>query len=178
LSASASKSSPRQLLDPAWNLPDIDPSGAGLVEEVYQLDFLALELKKLAGSTWAIGFALVVFLVWLDTLQQRDFNIHSFINDMTTMFTFMMVFILQRAQNRDTKAIHVKLDELIAAIEGASNRVIKAEEAPDHVLEEIHEATQNLARAVLDDSLHQGALSIENHIPASSRLMTAVVEEK
>jgi low affinity Fe/Cu permease len=90
----------------------------------------------------------------------------------------MMVFILQRAQNRDTKAIHVKLDELIAAIEGASNRVIKAEEAPDHVLEEIHIASKNLAKAVLDESLHHGSLSIESHIPPSPELMTAVVEEK
>ena len=142
------------------------------------MDFIAQELKKMAGSTWAIGFALLVFLVWMNTLQQRDFSIHSFINDMTTMFTFMMVFILQRAQNRDTKAIHVKLDELIAAVEGASNRVIKAEEAPDHVLEEIHEATKTLAKAVLDDSLHHGSMSIENHIPTSQALMTAVVEEK
>jgi low affinity Fe/Cu permease len=142
------------------------------------VDFLALELKKLAGSSWAIGFALAVFLVWIYTLPQRDFSVHSFINDMTTIFTFMMVFILQRAQNRDTKAIHVKLDELIASVEGASNRVIKAEEAPDHVLEEIHEASKNLAKAVLDESLHHGALSIENHIQSSAALISAVVEEK
>jgi low affinity Fe/Cu permease len=56
-----------------------------------------------------------------------------------------MVFLIQKTQNRDSRALHLKLNELLAAVEGASNRLINAEEQGDEVLNEIHQRFQLLA---------------------------------
>jgi low affinity Fe/Cu permease len=126
-----------------------------------------------------IGFALAVFVVWIATIPARTLDLHGFVLEATTMITFLIVFVLQRAQNRDMKAIHVKLDELIAAIDGASNRVIKAEEASDELLEQVHEASKQLAKSVLEESKHTGALTIEDHLAEidRERVLEAVVSE-
>ena len=142
------------------------------------MDHLALKLKVIAGSARMISFALGVFVVWVMTISGRSLDLHGFVLESTTMITFVMVFLIQRAQNRDMKAVHVKLDELIAAIEGASNRVIKAEEASDEDLKKVHEASKQLAQTVLKGSLHTGSLSIEDHIPQVERVMEAVIEER
>jgi low affinity Fe/Cu permease len=64
---------------------------------------------------------------------------------------FISLFTMQRAQNKDLKAIHLKLDELIAYSGTANNRMIKAEEAPEHVLDNLHEMYREAAMAVKDD---------------------------
>ena len=61
------------------------------------------------------------------------------------MFVFLKVFILQRTQNKEMKALHLKLDELIASMDGASNRMIKAEKAPEEVVDKLHSAYEDLA---------------------------------
>lgn len=64
---------------------------------------------------------------------------------MVTMLGFFLVLFIERAHGREMKAIHLKLDELIAAQEGASNRLIRVEEAPESVLHSAHDALKELA---------------------------------
>ena len=71
------------------------------------------------------------------------------INTATTVLTFLMVFLIQNTQNRDALAMHLKLDEIIRSLEGAENRVIRAELEPDAVLAEQMAAMHELAETEL-----------------------------
>jgi low affinity Fe/Cu permease len=68
------------------------------------------------------------------------------INTATTVLTFLMVFLIQNTQNRDSVAVHLKLDEIIRAIEGAENAIIAAEDASDEELAEQMEQMRELAK--------------------------------
>jgi low affinity Fe/Cu permease len=68
------------------------------------------------------------------------------INTATTVLTFLMVFLIQNTQNRDTEAMHIKLDELIRATKGARNELADLEEADDETLEKMHQKYLALAR--------------------------------
>src|SRR5262245_19802877 len=92
------------------------------------------------GSSWAFALAATVILVWLITgpLFQFSDTWQLVINTGTTIITFLMVFLIQRAQNKDSQAIHLKLNELVAAMEGASNRLISAETLTEEELKTLH----------------------------------------
>ena len=81
------------------------------------------------GSTLAFALALLTIVVWAFTgpLFGYSDTWQLVINTGTTIVTFLMVFLLQRAQNKDSQAIHLKLNELVAATTGSSNRLIDAE---------------------------------------------------
>jgi low affinity Fe/Cu permease len=81
------------------------------------------------GSTLAFTLALLTIIVWAVTGPMFGFSDtwQLVINTGTTIVTFLMVFLLQRAQNKDSQAIHLKLNELVAATTGSSNRLIDAE---------------------------------------------------
>ena len=82
------------------------------------------------GSTLAFIIALLIIIVWLVSGPVFDFSDtwQLVINTGTTIVTFLMVFLIQRAQNKDSKAVHLKLNELIASLKGPSNRLIDVEE--------------------------------------------------
>ncbi len=82
------------------------------------------------GSTTAFVMAAGIILVWLVTGPLFGFSDtwQLVINTGTTIVTFLMVFLIQRAQNKDSKAVHLKLNELIASLKGPSNRLINVEE--------------------------------------------------
>jgi low affinity Fe/Cu permease len=93
------------------------------------LESVSAAVTRWTGSSTAFGIAAGVIVVWAvvgpvfgysDTWQ-------LVINTGTTIITFLMVFLIQRSQNKDAIAIHLKLNELVAAIEGASNRLIDVE---------------------------------------------------
>jgi low affinity Fe/Cu permease len=81
------------------------------------------------GSTPAFLSAVALLLVWLLTgpLFHYSDTWQLVINTFTTIVTFLMVFLIQRAQNKDSKAVALKLNEMLAALEGASNRMIGVE---------------------------------------------------
>ena len=91
--------------------------------------------------TWAVSGPLVGFS---DSWQ-------LVINTGTTIVTFLMVFLIQNTQNRDALAMHLKLDELIRSLEGAENRVIRAELETDAVLAERMAAMHELAAEEIDE---------------------------
>src|SRR5215210_4123673 len=78
------------------------------------------------GSSWAFAMALGTIVVWAMTgpLFGYSDTWQLVINTGTTIVTFLMVFLIQRAQNKDSQAIHLKLNELVAAVQGASNNLI------------------------------------------------------
>lgn len=67
------------------------------------------------------------------------------INTGTTIVTFLMVFLIQRAQNKDARAIQLKLNEIVAALQGASNRLIDIEDLSERELESLHRHCQELS---------------------------------
>lgn len=97
------------------------------------------------GSAWAFLLALAVLVVWGVTGPLFGFSDtwQLIINTGTTIVTFLMVFLIQNTQNRDAKAIHLKLDELIRAMTGARNQLVDLESLSDKELarlqKEFHE---------------------------------------
>jgi low affinity Fe/Cu permease len=94
------------------------------------LESLSIRVTEWAGSSVAFGIAAAVVLVWLVTGPLFHFSDtwQLVINTGTTIVTFLMVFLIQRAQNKDSRAMQLKLNEVVAALEGASNRLINVED--------------------------------------------------
>jgi len=107
-----------------------------------------------AGSSWAFALAFLVIVVWLVTGPLFHFSDtwQLVINTGTTIITFLMVFLIQRAQNKDALAIQLKLNEIVAAIQGASNRLIAIEELSEPELEVLHRHYHRLAQMAKRDS--------------------------
>ena len=107
------------------------------------------------GSAWAFTGAVVVILIWLLTGPIFHFSDtwQLIINTATTIITFLMVFLIQNTQNRDAKAMHLKLDELIRAIRNARNELVDIEDLSDEELKKLEEQFRNMRkRAEADDS--------------------------
>jgi low affinity Fe/Cu permease len=106
--------------------------------------------------------AVCVIVVWAVTGPLFNFGDtwQLVINTATTIVTFLMVFLIQNTQNRDTAAIQVKLDELIRAIAGAHNALMDLEELDDAQLDRIHANYRKLA-ALARDTLSRGGLDTE-----------------
>lgn len=110
------------------------------------------------GSSPAfIGAALIV-VIW--AISGPFFNFSEIwqlvINTGTTIITFLMVFLIQKAQNKDSKAIQIKLNELIAASEKASNRIVDIEDLTEKELDNLHKFYEELSDlAESDNDLHQ-----------------------
>jgi low affinity Fe/Cu permease len=101
---------------------------------------LARWATEKSGSTMAFSIAALVIVVWLLTgpIFEYSDTWQLVINTGTTIITFLMVFLIQRSQNKDSKAIHLKLNELVAAVHGASNRLINVEALTEHELATLH----------------------------------------
>ncbi len=92
------------------------------------------------GSTTAFTLACAVVLVWIATGPLFDYSNtwQLVINTGTTIVTFLMVFLIQRSQNKDSLAVQLKLNELVAAMVGASNRLIDCEDMNEAELRTLH----------------------------------------
>jgi low affinity Fe/Cu permease len=100
------------------------------------------------GSTVAFAWAAGVVVVWaaLGPIFQFSDTWQLVINTGTTIVTFLMVFLIQRSQNKDALAIHLKLNELVAALHGASNRLIDVEDLTERDLQVLHTHFAQLAK--------------------------------
>ena len=103
---------------------------------------------RFTGSVPAFALALGVILVWGITGPLFHFSDtwQLVINTGTTIVTFLMVFLIQQTQNKDGLAIQLKLNELVAALEGASNRLISVEDLTGEELKVLHTHYQLLAQ--------------------------------
>lgn len=100
----------------------------------------------LVGSKWAFTTAVLAILVW--GLSGPYFRFSDtwqlVVNTATTIVTFLIVFLIQNTQNRDARAIHLKLDEIIHSLKGARNEMIQIENLSDADLEEISKSFEKI----------------------------------
>lgn len=108
---------------------------------------LAQATSDLAGRPVAFAIAVIVVLVWLLTgpLFGYSDTWQLVINTATTIITFLMVFLIQNTQNRDTKAVQIKLDELIRVTQGAHNALLDLEELDEREINAFRKAYERLA---------------------------------
>lgn len=118
---------------------------------------------KATGSSSAFLMAIATIIVW--ALLGPVFNFSDtwqlVINTGTTIVTFLMVFLIQRTQNKDSLAIHLKLNEIVAAIEGSSNRLIDVEDLTEEEIETLHKHYKRLAEMAKKDLKLTQSHSIE-----------------
>ena len=110
------------------------------------LEALAHRVTVWTGGSWAFGVALATIVVWAVTGPVFGFSDtwQLVINTGTTVVTFLMVFLIQRSQNKDSRAVHLKLNEIVAAVVGASNRLINVEDLTETEIRLLHEHYQRL----------------------------------
>ena len=108
---------------------------------------------SMLGSAWAFTGAVLVILVWLITGPTFHFSDtwQLIINTATTVITFLMVFLIQNTQNRDAKAMHLKLDEMIRALKGARNQLVDLEDLSDEDLKKLEEQFRRLRQKAEND---------------------------
>ncbi|GLU53633.1 low affinity iron permease family protein [Dyadobacter frigoris] len=114
---------------------------------------IATKITNWTGSSPAFVIAFLIILVW--GITGPFFNYSDtwqlVINTSTTIITFLMVFIIQKSQNKDSKAIQLKLNELIAASRHASNRMVDIEDLTEDELNILHKFYQKLSDISEDD---------------------------
>jgi low affinity Fe/Cu permease len=117
------------------------------------LERFSTKVSQWAGSTPAFGIALGFVLAWALTGPLFHFSQgwQMVINTGTTIATFLMVFLIQRAQNKESRALQLKLNEVVASHEGASNRLVGAEELSEEDLRMLHERYLRLVERVKDE---------------------------
>jgi low affinity Fe/Cu permease len=121
-------------------------------------DRFATRVTAGVGSPWAFALALLAVLVWALTGPMFHFSEtwQMVVNTGTTIITFLMVFLIQQSQNKDSLAVHIKLNELLAAHELASNRVVAVEDLDESDLAVLRAFYCNLAkRAEADGGIKQ-----------------------
>ena len=108
------------------------------------------------GSAWAFCGAVFVILVWILSGPMFHFSDtwQLVINTATTIITFLMVFLIQNTQNRDAKAVHLKLDELIRALKGARNTLVDLENLSDEELKKLEKQFQGMRKRAENDGSH------------------------
>ena len=114
---------------------------------VGRLEGLSEIVTKKSGTTGAFFLAASTIIVWAITGPFFGYSNtwQLVINTGTTIVTFLMVFLIQRSQNKDSLAMHIKLNELVAAVKGASNRLIDVESLSERELAALHRHYAELA---------------------------------
>jgi low affinity Fe/Cu permease len=109
---------------------------------------LASKTSEAVGSPFASIAAFTVIIIWATTGPIFKFSDtwQLVINTGTTIVTFLMVFLIQNSQNRDAKAVQIKLDELIRAIASARNEIIDVENSPEQELEKLQQDFSGLGK--------------------------------
>ncbi|HEX9303305.1 MAG TPA: low affinity iron permease family protein [Thermoanaerobaculia bacterium] len=116
-------------------------------------EMFARQATQWSGRPAAFGIAVAIVVMWLATGPIFHFSDtwQLVINTGTTVVTFLMVFLIQHAQNKDTRAIELKLNELVAAMPGASNRMIDVEALSEEDLDMLHRYFRKLVSLAKKD---------------------------
>jgi len=108
----------------------------------------ARKTSEVLGTAWSFVAALLVIVIW--AALGRTFHYSDtwqlIINTGTTIVTFLMVFLIQNTQNRDSKAVHLKLDELIRAVGGARNHLVDLERLSDAELQKLQKQFEHIGK--------------------------------
>jgi low affinity Fe/Cu permease len=127
------------------------------------LERSASAVTRWTGSTSAFTLACAVILIWglSGPLFRFSDTWQLVINTGTTIVTFLMVFLIQRTQNKDSLALHLKLNEIVAALEGASNRLIDVESLTEQDLHVLHDHYTRLSQMAKQDAKITQSHSVE-----------------
>ncbi len=130
------------------------------LEEKFEL--FTEKIAVVLGHSFTFFFAILIVIAWisLDVIHASDW--HGIINDLIFSFTFLMVFILQKMQNKFSTVMNIKLNELVASHENASNRLIKAEDMTEEDLRKLSAYYETLSASLEKKKSHIGAGSIEH----------------
>jgi len=125
-----------------------------VVSDVFRI--FARRSSTVLGSAWAFASAILIIVVWGltgPTFHYSD-TWQLIINTGTTIVTFLMVFLIQNTQNRDAKAAHLKLDEVIRAVKGARNELVDLEKLSDEDLTSLEKQFERVRKKAERDGNH------------------------
>ncbi len=116
------------------------------------------------GTAWAFVVAIAIIVIWGATGHLFNYSDtwQLIINTGTTIVTFLMVFLIQNTQNRDSKAVHLKLDELIRAISGARNHLVDIERLSDQELQTLQKEFERIGKKA--DEAKAGVKAVKEEI--------------
>src|SRR5712671_2276772 len=127
--------------------------------------------SRVLGSAWAFGIAILIIAIW--GLTGPAFHYSNtwqlIINTGTTIVTFLMVFLIQNTQNRDAKAAHLKLDEIIRALKGARNELVDLEKLSDEDLTSLEKQFERIRKKAERDGNNPGRMSRANGAGRASK---------
>jgi low affinity Fe/Cu permease len=137
------------------------PRKRSIISEL--LEKFSYQATRATGTSVAFVIAVAVILVWGVTgpIFHYSDTWQLVINTGTTIITFLMVFLIQRAQNKDALAIHLKLNEIVAALEGASNRLIDVEDLSEPEIDALRNYYKALIELARKDDVLTTTHSIE-----------------
>ena len=119
---------------------------------------IAIKISKITGSPTAFVLAVVIVVMWGfsgKAFQYSD-TWQLVINTGTTIVTFLMVFLIQNTQNRDSRAMHLKLDELLKASKGARNGLVDVEDLEDNELDKLQSEFKQLHNHYVKELIKRG----------------------
>lgn len=124
----------------------------------------ASKATKATGSNAAFVLACLIIVAWIVTGPIFHFSDtwQLVINTGTTIITFLMVFLIQKTQNKDAIAIQIKLNELVASNAGASNRIVSIEDLSEEELIRLNDYYTKLAELIKKEKNHKSSHSIED----------------
>jgi low affinity Fe/Cu permease len=127
------------------------------------LEGLAHQATLWTGSSWAFVIAFALTAAWLVSgpIFRYSDTWQLVMNTISSIVTFLMVFLLQRAQNKDALAMQIKLNEIIAALHGASNRLINVEDLSEEEVRQLHQRYRAVLERAKKDRDVTESLSIE-----------------
>jgi low affinity Fe/Cu permease len=121
----------------------------------------ARQSSQVLGSAWAFIIAIAIIVIWAATGHFFHYSDtwQLIINTGTTIVTFLMVFLIQNTQNRDSKAVHLKLDELIRALSGARDHLVDLEKLSDDELTDLEKQFTRLREKAEDATKQVGKMA-------------------
>ena len=122
------------------------PTDKNAAPPMHWTERLAIRITEWVGSARALAIAGLLTILWFVTGPLFHFSDtwQLVMNTISSVITFLMVFLLQRSQNKDTLAMQLKLNELLAAQGGASNRMVNVEELSERVVRALHRDYEEL----------------------------------
>lgn len=143
-------------------------------------DKFANKMTLFTGSSAAFISAVSLVLIWAVSgpIFKYSETWQLFINTGTTIITFLMVFLIQKSQNKDGKAIQLKLNELIAAINGASNRMVNIEDLNEDDLDKLHIFYKKLSELEAKQTDFRATHSIDSAIENNAGKHSGKIKSK
>src|SRR5438046_11490 len=129
-----------------------------MVSDAFRI--FARRSSTILGSAWAFAVAILIIVVWGITGPTFHYSDtwQLIINTGTTIVTFLMVFLIQNTQNRDAKAVHLKLDEVIRALRGARNELIDLEKLADEDLTSLEKQFERVRKKAERNGNNSGGM--------------------